>query len=118
VAQAMTNQRLVLNQITALNTTTANIIEATSELLRTQTGELHKQAASSTIPVETLKKAFDNIYHTMDAIDTFKREALTSMKTTVDALSSEIDRSKGYIARAEGANQALGQAPDAFRLND
>jgi uncharacterized protein YaaN involved in tellurite resistance len=119
VAQAMTNQKLVLSQITALNTTTANIIESTSDLLRTQTGEIHKQAASSTVPVETLKRAFENIYATMDAIDTFKVQALDSMKTTVDALSSEVDKSKGYIARAEGAAQALGQGgPEPFRLND
>jgi uncharacterized protein YaaN involved in tellurite resistance len=119
VAQAMTNQKLVLSQITALNTTTANIIDATGELLRTQTGEIHKQAASSTIPVETLKRAFQNIYQTMDAIDAFKSQALTSMKTTVEALSSEVDKSKGYIARAEGAAQALGQGEaEPFRLTD
>jgi uncharacterized protein YaaN involved in tellurite resistance len=119
VAQAMTNQRLVLGQITALNTTTANIIEGTAELLRTQTGEIHKQAASSTIPVETLQRAFQNIYATMDAIDTFKAQALINMKTTVETLNSEVDKSRGYIARAEGASQALGQgAPDAFRLNE
>ena len=46
VAQALTNQRLVLEQITALNTTTANMIESTGELLKSQTGEIHKQAAS------------------------------------------------------------------------
>ena len=34
VAQAMTNQKLVLEQITALNTTTANMIESTGEMLR------------------------------------------------------------------------------------
>jgi len=119
VAQAMTNQKLVLSQITALNTTTANIIESTSDLLRTQTGEIHKQAASSTIPVETLKRAFQNIYATMDAIDTFKVQALTSMKTTVDALTDEVDKSRGYIARAEGAAEALGAGgPEPFRLND
>ncbi|HEY6880871.1 MAG TPA: toxic anion resistance protein [Polyangiales bacterium] len=117
VAQAMTNQRLVLGQITALNSTTANIIEGTAELLRTQTGEIHKQAASSTVPVETLQRAFQNIYQTMDAIDTFKSQALISMKTTVEALSSEVDKSRGYIARAEGAAQALGQ-PDAFKLSE
>jgi hypothetical protein len=27
------------------------------------------------------------------------------MKTTVDALSNEVEKSKGYIARAEGAAQ-------------
>jgi hypothetical protein len=42
----------------------------------------------------------------MDAIDTFKLQALTSMKTTVDTLTSEVEKSRGYIARAEGANQA------------
>lgn len=34
VAQAMTNQKLVLEQITALNTTTANIIDSTGAMLR------------------------------------------------------------------------------------
>ena len=119
VAQAMTNQKLVLGQITALNTTTANIIESTSDLLRTQTGEIHKQAASSTIPVETLQRAFQNIYQTMDAIDTFKTAALSSMKTTVSVLSEEVDKSRGYIARSEGAAQALGQgAPEPFKLTE
>ncbi|MDB4975614.1 MAG: toxic anion resistance family protein [Myxococcaceae bacterium] len=119
VAQAMTNQKLVLSQITALNTTTSNIIESTSDLLRTQTAEIHKQAASSTIPVETLKRAFQNIYQTMDAIDAFKSQALSSMKTTVESLSDEVDKSKGYIARAEGQAQALSAGvPDSLRLTD
>src|SRR4029079_10999647 len=65
VAQAMTNQKLVLEQITALNTTTAGMIDSTGEMLRTQTGAIHEQAASSTIPLETLQRAFQNIYDTM-----------------------------------------------------
>jgi uncharacterized protein YaaN involved in tellurite resistance len=106
VAQAMTNQRLVLEQITSLNTTTANIIDSTGALLKQNTATIHEQAAGSTIPLDTLKRAFQNIYDTMDAIDTFKAKSLVSMKTTVDALSNEVEKSKGYIARAEGASQA------------
>ena len=106
VAQAMTNQRLVLGQITALNNTTAGIIDSTSTLLREQTGQIHEQAASSTIPMETLQRAFQNIYDTMDEVDTFKIRALDSMKQTVDVLSGEVEKSKGYIARAEGQAQA------------
>ncbi len=106
VAQAMANQRLVLEQITALNTTTANIIESTGSLLKSTTAQIHEQAATSTIPLETLKRAFQNIYDTMDSIDTFKAKALVSMKTTVDALSGEVEKSRGYIARTEGAAQA------------
>lgn len=110
VAQAMTNQRLVLQQITALNETTANIIDSTGTLLRDQTGKIHEQAASSTIPLETLQRAFQNIYDTMDNIDTFKLKALDSMKQTVTTLTSEVEKSKGYIARAEGAAQAAKSA--------
>jgi uncharacterized protein YaaN involved in tellurite resistance len=106
VAQAMTNQKLVLEQISALNTTTAGMIDSTGEMLRTQTGAIHEQAASSTIPLETLQRAFQNIYETMDQIDRFKLQALGNMKQTVDTLSKEVEKSKGYIARAEGVNQA------------
>lgn len=106
VAQALTNQKLVLEQITALNTTTANMIDSTGEMLKSQTGEIHKQAAASTIPVETLQRAFQNIYDTMDAIDSFKVQALDSMKQTVNTLTSEVEKSRGYIARAEGAAQS------------
>jgi len=105
VAQALTNQRLVLEQITALNTTTANMIESTGSLLKSQSAEIHKQAASATIPLETLQRAFQNIYDTMDMIDRFKVEALGNMKQTVDTLGREVEKSRGYIARAEGVEQ-------------
>ncbi len=116
VAQALTNQKLVLEQITALNTTTANIIDSTGKLLRSQTATIHEQAAASTIPVEVLQRAFQNVYDTMDAIDTFKLKALDSMKTTINTLGSEVERSKGYIARAEGASQNASGQGETFKL--
>ena len=115
VAQAMANQRLVLQQVTALNETTAGLIDSTGTLLRDQTGKIHEMAASSTIPLETLQRAFQNIYDTMDNIDTFKVKALESMKQTVTTLTAEVEKSKGYIARAEGAAQAA-KAADAPSL--
>ena len=111
VAQAMTNQKLVLEQIAALNTTTATMIDSTGEMLRTQTGAIHEQAASSTIPLETLQRAFQNIYDTMDQIDQFMLQALGNMKQTVDTLGKEVEKSKGYIARAEGVSQAKLEGP-------
>jgi uncharacterized protein YaaN involved in tellurite resistance len=106
VAEAMTNQKLVLEQITTLNSTTAGIIDRTGELLKSNTATIHEQAASSTIPVETLQRAFQNVYQTMDAIDTYKLKALESMKTTVDTLSNEVEKSRAYVARAQGQAQA------------
>jgi uncharacterized protein YaaN involved in tellurite resistance len=118
VSQAMANQRLVLEQVTALNSTTAGLIDSTGTLLRDQTGKIQEMAASSTIPIETLQRAFQNIYDTMDNIDTFKVKALENMKQTVTTLSAEVEKSKGYIARAEGANQAqvASDAPSLLSL--
>ncbi|WP_338242727.1 toxic anion resistance protein [Aurantiacibacter hainanensis] len=117
VAQAMTNQKLVLGQITALNQTTAGIIDSTGQMLRDNTAQIHEQAASSTIPMETLQRAFQNIYDTMDEVDSFKLRALDSMKQTVETLSTEVEKSRGYIARAEGQAQAASQVRDSGLLS-
>jgi uncharacterized protein YaaN involved in tellurite resistance len=103
VAQALTNQKLVLNQISALNTTTGNLIESTSEMLKEQSGQIHEQAASATVSVEKLQAAFANIYATMDMIDAYKIQALDSMQKTIDALSQEVSKSQGYLQRAHNA---------------
>jgi uncharacterized protein YaaN involved in tellurite resistance len=103
VAQALANEKLVLDQIGALNTTTANVIEGTSQMLRTQTGQIYQQAADSTIPIETLKRAFDNVFATMDAISDYKAKALASMQQNVDALQTQVDRSKTYLDKVREA---------------
>jgi uncharacterized protein YaaN involved in tellurite resistance len=118
VAQALAGQRLVLEQVTALNDTTARLIDGTSTLLKDQTTRIHEQAAASTIPLEVLQRAFSNIYETMDSIDSFKAKALDAMKQTVEALSGEIEKSRAYIARAEGAHAAAADTPALLSLND
>ncbi|MDO5691769.1 MAG: toxic anion resistance protein [Pseudomonadota bacterium] len=113
VAQALANQKLVLDQISALNTTTGNLIQGTSELLRTQSGQIHEQAASSTIEIAKLQKAFENIYQTMDAMADFKVKALANMQKTVDTLSTEVEKSKTYLEKARQS-----QAREGLQLAD
>jgi uncharacterized protein YaaN involved in tellurite resistance len=103
VAQALTNQKLVLSQITALNTTTGNLIESTSVLLKEQSSQIQQQAASATISVEKLQAAFANIYATMDMIDAYKLQALDSMQKTIDALTTEVTKAQSYLQRAHTA---------------
>jgi uncharacterized protein YaaN involved in tellurite resistance len=100
VAQALGDQKLVLDQITALNSTTSNLIESTSVLLRQQSGAINEQAASSTVDIAKLQAAFDNIYATMDEIDSFKLKALDNMSQTVDALTTQIGKAQAYLDRA------------------
>ena len=104
VAQALSNQKLVLDQITALNTTTSNMIESTSQLLATQSVAIHQESASATISVEKLQAAFANIYQTMDAIDTFKVQALDSMGKTIGSLQTEITKAQTYVERVQKSN--------------
>ena len=100
VAQALTTEKLVLDQISAVNRTTSNLIEATSVMLRQQTERVHDQAASSSVELAKLQAAFTNIYATMDSIDTFKQRALVSMQATVDALTTEVGKAQKYLDRA------------------
>jgi uncharacterized protein YaaN involved in tellurite resistance len=111
VAQALANQKLVLDQISALNATTGNLIASTSEMLREQSGAIHQQAASSTIEIAKLQQAFANIYQTMDTIADFKTKALDSMQTTVDTLSGEVAKSRTYLdrVRRQETTEALQQ---------
>ncbi|MER7209107.1 toxic anion resistance protein [Streptosporangium sp. NPDC000239] len=103
VAQALTNQKLVLDQITALNATTGDLILATSEMLRTQAGAIQNQAASTVVDMDVLRRAFDNVYATMDMIDGFRSQAVESMATTVESLNTELAHARTYLERAEGA---------------
>ncbi len=88
-AQALANQKLVLDQISALNTTTGNIIESTAAMLRQQTAQVYAQASSSTI----------------DVIADYKVKALASMQQTVDALTMEVQKAQGYLDKTR-ASQA------------
>ena len=99
-ANALDNQKLVLDQIDALNSTTNSLIENTSAMLRQQTGRVHEQAVNSGVAVETLEKAFDNIFATIDEIDGFKREANIRMAETIDSLGEQLNRSRPYLERA------------------
>ncbi len=105
VAQALGNQKLVLDQITALNTTTSSMIERTSGMLRDNSVSIQQQAASASIGLPQLQAAFANIYATMDAIDTFKIEALDSMAATIGTLETEVSKSRDYLERVSQQDQ-------------
>ncbi|GAA3192546.1 toxic anion resistance protein [Dactylosporangium siamense] len=105
VSQALARQKLVLDQITQLNTVTSNLIEATSQQLKTQGAAINQQAASSTIDINKLQAAFDNVFATMDAVDTFRAQAVDSMAQTVHALEGQIERARPYLERTRRGEQ-------------
>jgi uncharacterized protein YaaN involved in tellurite resistance len=114
VAQALANQKLVLDRINALRTTTSGLIESTSVLLQRQTADIHQQATSAAVNLEQLQAAFGNIYATLDMIDTYKIEALDTMRQTVAALSGEVEKAQSYLDRVR--TEGLASATQGLEL--
>jgi len=107
VSQALSRQKLVLDQISALNATTSELIEQTSQPAARSGHGHQQQAASSTIDVQKLQAAFENVFQTMDALDTFRAQAVDSMAQTVTALEGQIERAKPYLERTRPVSPVL-----------
>jgi uncharacterized protein YaaN involved in tellurite resistance len=66
--------------------------------------KIQQQAASATVGLPELQAAFANLYQTMDAIDTFKVQALDSMAATIGTLQTEVSKSQKYLDRVKSAD--------------
>ena len=55
VALALAHQKIVLDKIEAINTTTSAMIAGTAERLKTQGTQIHQQASSTMLDMESLK---------------------------------------------------------------
>ncbi|MGI8747485.1 MAG: toxic anion resistance protein, partial [Deinococcus sp.] len=97
VAQALANQKLVLDQVGALGNTTASMIEGTSRLLRTQGAQIQAQAGSATISVDRLKAAFDNIYAALDDVSSYRLRALDTFERSITTLQAQVDGAQKYL---------------------
>ncbi len=119
ISEALGTQRLVLNQINALNETTTNLIESNSLLLKVQGAEIQKQATESAVGVEALNRSFENIFQAMDAMDTYRSQALPKMSQNIDALQKVYNKAKEKdqaqrMKRAGNINDIIGDtSPDA-----
>jgi uncharacterized protein YaaN involved in tellurite resistance len=105
LASALENQKKVVEQVNALRGTTEDLIRGNAEMLATQSGEIQRIAADPAVGAETLRSAFQQIYRTLDAIDTYKVQATEVMAATVESLTSELQHASGYLerSRSQGA---------------
>jgi uncharacterized protein YaaN involved in tellurite resistance len=105
VAGALSNQKLVIAQVDALRGTTEEIISANAEMLAAQTVDVQRIAADPAVGAETLRRSFQQIYDTIDRIDAFKAQAVTSMQETVDALQDELSGASRYLERSQSRSE-------------
>lgn len=112
LASALDNQKKVVDQVNALRGTTEDLIRGNAEMLSTQSGEIQRIAADPAVGAETLRSAFQQIYRTLDAIDTYKVQATETMAATVESLTSELQNATQYLerSRSQGALEGGGLA--------
>lgn len=100
VAQALENQKIVLDQIDAVNRTTNSMIDRTSQLLRENAGRVQQQAVESGVSIETLQRAYDNLFATLDEVESFRKSANDNFATTIDRLQTQVKTAEPYLERA------------------
>jgi uncharacterized protein YaaN involved in tellurite resistance len=99
VAQALTNQKLVLDQIQALSTTTNRLIADTAAMLKQNSERVFGAATTSSVSLDTLKQAFADTESAIDGISAYKEKALVSFQQTVAALQPMIEHAKTYVEK-------------------
>lgn len=96
VAQALSTQKLVLNQVKIINSTTEDLIVATSKMLNQQTRDIQSQSSNSVINVEKLQVAFNQIFETIDLVNEFKVRALPNLQQSMDHLAAQLQRAQQF----------------------
>jgi len=110
VALALAHQKIVLDKIEAINTTTSAMIAGTAERLKIQGTAIHQQASSTMLDMESLKSAFTDINIALDEISRYRREALPTMAGTIlelDQLTAESETAIGNMERGRTATTRM-----------
>ncbi|MFE5592980.1 toxic anion resistance protein [Streptomyces sp. NPDC056549] len=111
LASALDNQRKVTEQVIALRATTEGIVRGNAEMLERQAEEIQVLAANPAVGAETLRTAFQQIYRTLDTIDTYKARATESMAATVASLTSELQEASAHLERSRRNGALEGGGP-------
>ena len=112
VALALAHQKIVLDKIQAINTTTSAMIAGTAERLKTQGTQIHQQASSTMLDMEALKSAFADIDTALDEISRYRREALPTMAGTILELDQLTAASEESIRQMESGRSATTKLDD------
>jgi uncharacterized protein YaaN involved in tellurite resistance len=116
VALALAHQKIVLDKVEAINRTTSDIIAGTAERLRQQGTDIHRQASSSMLDMDSLRSAFADINAALDEISSYRRGALPQMAATIvefDQLAEQSEEAIQKLEQGRDAAEALDLDTDA-----
>lgn len=111
VALALANQRLVLDRVEALNTTTSEMIAGTASALRSQGVEIQTRAAGTALDMEKLEGAFQDVLGAIDEVSRYRREALPRLDQQIDRLEQLARQGDAAIEQLDRGNAAQQEQP-------
>ncbi len=88
VALALSNQKLVLDHIDALNDTTNEMIAGTAQALRQQGVTIQQRAASAQLDMQVLEQAFVEMQGALDDLSNFRQQALPVMQEQIQRMQA------------------------------
>ena len=109
VAMAMANQRLVLDRIEALNTTTSQMIGGTAKALRQQGVDIQKRASGAMLDMQVLEEAFSEVMGAIDDLSSYRQEALPRLDEQIDRLATLAKQGNASIERLREGSQSQPQ---------
>ncbi len=121
VALALAHQKIVLDKIEAINTTTSAMIAGTAERLKTQGTQIHEQASSTMLDMESLRTAFADIDTALDEISRYRREALPTMASTIlelDQLTADSEAAIENMERGRTATTRIDEGGDTIDVGE
>ncbi|AVI61531.1 toxic anion resistance protein [Halomonas sp. GFAJ-1] len=115
VAMAMANQRLVLDRIEALNTTTSQMISGTAKALRQQGVDIQKRASGAMLDMQVLEEAFSEVMGAIDDLSSYRQEALPRLDEQIERLAALSKQGNASIERLQEGNASQPQDDRAPR---
>ena len=108
-ALALANQRVVLDRVEALNSTTSDMIAGTAKQLRSQGVEIQNRGAAAMLDMEQLEQAFSDVIGAIDEVSRYRREALPRLDAQIDRLEKLAHKGDTAISNLEQGNTVAAQ---------
>jgi uncharacterized protein YaaN involved in tellurite resistance len=104
VALALANQKIVLDKISALNTTTDKLLSTTSQMLATQGVAIQKQASTTMLNMESLQNNFNILSQAVKELSEFRQQALPEMANAILTMGELAKQAEHEIQKIERGN--------------
>ena len=100
VARATGNQVQVMDMLQGVSATIGSLVTETSRQLGSHVQATGEYASNPMIGVEQMQTMFDNTFKAMDAMDTFRSQAIDAMGKNNEMIRHQVTRAEQYLERA------------------